>query len=252
MALPKIDLPIFELKLVSISEPIKFRPFLVKEEKLLLMALQSSDDTEILKTIKQVMNNCLLDNSIDIDKLPIFDIEYLFLNVRARSVGEKVETYFICNKVVGTQKNEQDEEEDEKCMNMMTVQVNLLEIKPPINDLPSRIYLTKDIGIQLKYPTITTFKSLDELIETADSKPIFDMIYDSTEYVFDSQEVNYINETAREEFYIFMESLTQEQFDKITSFFEDLPTIFYDVDHACEKCGANHQLHMEGLSDFFI
>ena len=87
MSLPKIDLPIFELKLVSLPNPIKFRPFLVKEEKLLLMALQSEDEDTILKTIKQVINNCLVDE-VDIDKIPTFDIEYLFLNIRSRSVGE--------------------------------------------------------------------------------------------------------------------------------------------------------------------
>lgn len=250
MPLPKIDLPIFELKLVSIPEPIKFRPFLVKEEKLLLMALQAANDGEILKTIKQVVNNCLVD-AVDIDKLPIFDIEYLFLNIRARSVGEKVETYFICRNVVGKQKNEEGAEEDVQCMNMMPIEVNLLEIKPPINDLPSRIYLTKDIGIQLKYPTLTTFKPLENLLEVEDSKTIFDMVYDCTEYVFDSEEVSYIKETPREEFHAFMESLTQEQFDKITYFFESLPTISHDAKHTCEKCGFNHNLHMEGLSDFF-
>lgn len=90
MPLPKIDLPIFELKLVSHPTPIKFRPFLVKEEKLLLMALQGEDEDNIYKTIKQVINNCLID-PIDIDKLPIFDVEYLFLNVRARSMGEQIE-----------------------------------------------------------------------------------------------------------------------------------------------------------------
>ena len=86
MPLPKIDLPIFELKILSYPLPVKFRPFLVKEEKLLLMALQSSDEESIYKTIKQVINNCLVDD-VDIDKLPIFDIEYLFLNIRARSIG---------------------------------------------------------------------------------------------------------------------------------------------------------------------
>ena len=100
MPLPKIDLPVFELKLVSLSNPVRFRPFLVKEEKLLLMALQDGDEETVFKTIKQIINNCLVDE-VDIDKLPIFDIEYLFLNLRARSIGEKIETLFMCRNIVG-------------------------------------------------------------------------------------------------------------------------------------------------------
>jgi hypothetical protein len=250
MPLPKIDLPIFELKLVSHETPIKFRPFLVKEEKLLLMALQSGKEEDILKTIKQVVNNCIIDE-MDIDKIPIFDIEYLFLNIRARSIGEKVETYFVCRNVVGKKTNEEGVEEDDYCMHMMPVSVNLLEIKPAIENLPTRIYLTKDIGIQLKFPNLSNYKSIESMILSDGNKEVFDLIYDCTEYIFDAKEVYYKNETPVEEFYTFFESLTQEQFLKITEFFESLPTISYDKEHDCQKCGFKHQLHLEGLNDFF-
>jgi hypothetical protein len=251
MALPKIDLPIFELKLVSVSDPIRFRPFLVKEEKLLLMALQSSNDAEIMSTIKQVINNCLVDE-LDIDKIPIFDIEYLFLNIRARSIGEKVETYYVCRNVVGKTKTEEGLDEDVQCMHMMPIEVNLLDIKPPIDDLPTKIYITKDIGIQLKYPNLKTFKSMDNLLMSEGSKEVFDMIFSCTEYIFDKDELHYASETDKEEFYAFLDSLTQEQFDKITDFFELLPTITYNIQHDCQKCGFHHELTMEGLNDFFI
>ena len=140
MPLPKIDLPIFELKLVSLPNPVKFRPFLVKEEKLLLMALQGEDEDNIYNTIKQVINNCLV-SEIDIDKLPIFDVEYLFLNVRARSMGEKIESYFMCRNVVDKEKDEKGEEIDVECKNLMPVNINILEIKPPISDLQKKIYV---------------------------------------------------------------------------------------------------------------
>lgn len=251
MALPKIDLPIFELKLVSQPNPIRFRPFLVKEEKLLLMALQSSNESEILNTIKQVINNCLVDE-LDIDKLPIFDLEYLFLNVRARSIGEKLETYYVCRNVVGKQQNEEGVEEEVQCMHMMPIEVNLLEIKPAINDLPTKIYITKTIGIQLKYPNLKTFKVIDNILLEEGSKELFDMIFGCTEYVFDGEQIYYSNETPKEEFYTFLDSLTQEQFDKITDFFEMIPTISLEVDHECNKCNFKHTLRMEGLNDFFI
>lgn len=250
MALPKIDLPIFELKLVSQPNPIRFRPFLVKEEKLLLMALQSEDEDTILKTIKQVINNCLIDN-VDIDKIPIFDIEYLFLNIRARSIGEKIESYFVCRNVVGKKQNEDGSEEDVSCMHMMPVEINILDIKPPINDLPSKIYITKNIGIQLNFPNIQTFKSIQKLVLSESNQEVFDLIYDCSDYVFDENEMHYVKESSKEEFYSFLDSLTQEQFDKITGFFEKLPTIVHDVEHACQKCGFDHKIHLEGLNDFF-
>ena len=134
MPLPKIDLPIYELKLVSQPQPVKFRPFLVKEEKLLLMALQSDDETNIYNTIKQVINNCLI-TELDIERIPIFDVEYLFLQLRAHSVSEVVDSYFMCkNKVT---KEETDEEgeitvTEEQCSHLMPVKVTLTDIKPPI------------------------------------------------------------------------------------------------------------------------
>lgn len=250
MPLPKIDLPIFDLKLVSVKEPVRFRPFLVKEEKLLLMALQSQEEETILKTIKQVINNCLVDD-VDIEKIPIFDIEYLFLNIRGRSIGENIETYFICRNVVGTEKNEEGIEVESECKHLMPVAVNVLEIKPPINDLPSKIFITDKIGIQLKFPTIRTFSSISSMVASEDNQKVFDMIYDCTEYIFDENGMYYANESPKEEFYEFLESLTQEQFDRITGFFENLPKIVHNVDHTCQKCGFEHNLRLEGLTDFF-
>jgi hypothetical protein len=250
MPLPKIDLPIFELKLVSHPTPIKFRPFLVKEEKLLLMALQSDEEDTIFKTIKQIINNCLVDQ-IDIDNLPIFDIEYLFLNLRARSVGENVETYFICRNIVGKEKNEEGNEIDSECKNMMPVTINVLDIKPPISDLSPKIYITNKIGIVLKFPTLKSFKPIGDMVSVTDNNKVFDMIYECTEYIFDNDGMYYAHETTKEEFNQFLESLTQEQFDRITAFFESLPKIQHDVETTCQRCGFEHKLHMEGLTDFF-
>lgn len=250
MPLPKIDLPIFELKLVSVPKPVKFRPFLVKEEKLLLMALQTNEEETIFKTIKQIINNCLVDE-VDIDTLPIFDIEYMFLNIRARSVGEEIETYFICRNVTGQEKNEEGVEVDVECKNMMPVNVNILNIKPPINDLPTKIYITDKIGIELKFPTLKTYKPVSDMVTSENNEKVFDMIYECADYVFDQNGMYYINETPKEEFIQFLESLTQEQFDKITMFFEKLPKMSYKTEHTCDKCGFQHNLIMEGLTDFF-
>lgn len=250
MPLPKIDLPLYELKILSQKKPVKFRPFLVKEEKLLLMALESDDETTIMSTIKQVINNCLV-TELDIDSLPIFDIEYLFLNIRARSVGETIETFFICRNATDSKVNEEGEEEFIECANAMKVSVNLLDIKPPKADVETKINLTNKIGMQMKFPTIATFKTVQAVASSENTENIFNLIYDCCEYVYDSDGMYYAKETTKEDFYNFLESLTQEQFDSIVRFFEDLPTLEHDVEHKCEKCGFDHKLHMEGLNDFF-
>lgn len=255
MPLPKIDLPIHELKLVSIPQPVKFRPFLVKEEKLLLMALQSDDETTIYNTIKQVINNCLV-TELDIEKLPIFDVEYLFLQLRAHSVSEVVDSYFMCkNKIIKEEVGEDGEIVDmseEMCGHLMPVKITLTQIKPPIADLSSKISITEDVGVQLKFPTLKNMTTIKEVILSEDNDAIFKMIFECLDYVYDADGMYYAKETLYEDFCDFLESLTQEQFDRITSFFEKMPKIEHDTEHTCEKCGFHHKLHMEGLTDFFI
>jgi hypothetical protein len=251
MPLPKIDLPIFELSLLSVEEPVKFRPFLVKEEKLLLMALQTDDEDAIVKTIKQVINNCLVSN-IDIDKLPIFDIEYLFLNIRARSIGEVVETYFVCKNVTGSETADDGTEIPVECGHMMPVKINLLEVSSPAKDKSTKIILTDKIGIQMLYPSLKTLKYVDTVVNSADMEQVFNLVYECSDYIFDESGMYYVKESDRQEFDNFMNSLTQEQFDKILKFFENLPSVELNIDHKCQKCGFDHKLHLEGLNDFFI
>lgn len=251
MPLPKIDFPVYELKLVSLSESVKFRPFLVKEEKLLLMGLESDDESTIVATIKQVINNCLI-SEIDVDLLPIFDIEYLFLNMRARSIGEMVNAYFICKNVTGSVEKPDGAVEQTICGHTMKVPVNLLDINPPINDLPNKISLGKGIGLELKYPNIETFQSIRGFVEVFDNKQLFELIYSCVNFVYDKNSVFNVEEFSKEEFFEFLESLTQEQFNTIVAFFEKLPSIKLDVNTTCERCNFNHNLHMEGLKDFFL
>ena len=126
--LPKLDIPIYETTLISTGKTIKFRPFLVKEQKIFLMAAQSEDSKEVINSIKQVLTNCVVDDT-DISKLPFFDLENLFLNLRARSVGEKVELNYVCNNLV---KNDKDE--DVQCAGKIKLDINLMDIKPTKNE----------------------------------------------------------------------------------------------------------------------
>ena len=153
--LPKLDIPIYETTLISTGKTIKFRPFLVKEQKIFLMAAQSDDSKEVINSIKQVLTNCVVDGT-DVSKLPFFDLENLFLNLRARSVGEKVELNYVCNNLV---KNDKDEEV--QCAGKIKLDINLMDIKPTKNEEHSnKIMLTDKLGIVMKYPSFDIISKL--------------------------------------------------------------------------------------------
>lgn len=238
--LPKIDTPIYFLTLPLSQKEIKFRPFLVKEQKNLLMALESDESDSIEKNIKQILHNCTITENIDIEKLPILDIEYYFINLRARSVGEIVENKYICN----------NEVEGTVCGNRMDVNFNILDIKvekdPDVSDV---IQITDKISIKLKYPE---FKAVNKLIGKKNSVDIaFEMIAESIEYVFDGDQYYYANESTPQELLEFVESLDQKSFSKIEKFFESLPKLNKTIDITCTKCGFQHKIVVEGLESFF-
>ena len=241
MALPKLDLPSYELTLPSNQKKIRFRPFLVKEEKILLMAMESSKDDEILAAIKQIINNCCIDN-INIDDLPLFDLEYFFLNLRARSVSEMIDARFKCNNKV----------EDKECGHILQTQINLLEINmEKDSNHTNKIQLSKDIGIQLKYPKISLMESLKNIDKKDLVKLTFDFIIDSIDFIYDKENVYYAKETDKTELLAFVESLSSEQFNKIEKFFDTIPKLRKVIQKKCEKCGFDHEIVLEGLQSFF-
>ena len=240
MALPKIDTPIYELKLPLSRKTVKFRPFLVKEQKNLLMAIEADDKETIERNIKQVLHNCTLTENIDIEKLPVIDVEYYFLNLRARSVGEVVENTYLCNNVVN----------DEKCGNKLPVTFNILDITVSEMEKDADVIkLTDNITIKLKYPefaTIERIKSMDNSVDVA-----FEIIANSIEYIFDGSQYYYANETTEKELLEFIESLNSEQFTNIEKFFDNLPKLNKKIEVKCSKCGYQHNIDMEGLESFF-
>jgi DNA-directed RNA polymerase subunit M/transcription elongation factor TFIIS len=238
--LPKIDIPIYETKLISSGEVIRFRPFLVKEQKLFLMAGESDDPKETVKTIKQVLRNCVLDD-IDIENMATFDIEYLFLQLRARSVGEIANLRFTCNNNIS---------ETEKCGNAVKIDVNVLEINPEKNkDHSNKIQITDKVGVVLKYPT---FNSLDiSNLDTDNIEQILEIIVSCIDYVYDADSVYYAKDTPKQELVEFIENLKQADLEKISVFFNTLPKIKKDVDFNCEKCGYHETLTLEGIQSFF-
>ena len=240
MALPKIDTPTFELDLPLSKKKISFRPFLVKEQKVLLMAMESDDSETIERSIRQILANCTITKDIVIDNLPVVDIEYYFLNLRARSVGEIVEGDYICNNQV----------DGKDCGGKMKSSFNLLDIKVDIDpDRKDIIDMNGKIKIKLKYPEFSLVKKLKNKNSAVDIA--FEIIADSIEYVFDGEQYYYANETPRDELIQFLESLNQSQFSKLEEFFDGLPVLNKTIHMKCPKCGFDHSIHMEGMESFF-
>jgi hypothetical protein len=240
MALPKIDTPIYELDLPLSKKHVRFRPFLVKEQKNLLMAMESGDSKSIEQNVKQVLNNCTVTENIDIEKLPVLDVEFYFLNLRARSVGEIVENKYRCdNQVDGS-----------ACGNIMETSLNLLDIKiEGVKENNDVIQLTDTISIKLKYPEFSVINKLSKLSDVSDIA--FEMIAQSVEYIFDGEQFYYAKETTTEELVEFIEGLNQQQFAKIEDFFANLPKLEKKIEMKCSRCGFEHKLDVEGLESFF-
>lgn len=240
MALPKIDTPIYDLELPLSKKKIRFRPFLVKEQKNLLMAMEANDKDSAEKNIKQVLYNCTLSENVDIDRLPVVDIEYYFLNLRARSVGEIVQNKYRC-----------DNEVDGKvCGNIMETSLNLLDIKVEnLTENQDVIQLTDKISIKLKYPEFSTITKLSEI--NSSTEVAFKLIADSIEYIYDGEQFYYANESSPEEVMSFVESLNQQQFAKIETFFNSIPRLKKRIELKCSKCNFDHSVDVEGLESFF-
>lgn len=240
MALPKLDIPSYEIELPISQKKIKFRPFLVKEQRNLLMALESNEASTVQQNIRDILNNCTLTENVNIDRLPIIDIEYYFIHLRAKSVGEVVESRYRCNNIVN----------DKECGNVMETNINLQDIKvTQEKPVEPEIKITPKITIKLKYPEFGIVK--DSLKYDDINQVTFSMIANSIEYIYDGEQFYYAHESSPEELLQFVESLNSEQFKKIEEFFENLPKLKENVNLTCSKCGFHHTIEVEGLENFF-
>jgi DNA-directed RNA polymerase subunit M/transcription elongation factor TFIIS len=242
--LPKIDVPIYELNLISTGKKIRFRPFLVKEQKLLFMANQSDDPKDALNVVKQICKNCIVDD-IDVEALPVFDLEFIFLNLRARSVSEVINLQYKCNNKV---KNEADEET--VCGNLEKFDVNLLEILPtkdPKHD--KKIMLSDKLGIMMKYPT---FEMIANLKGQNENETLMELLTICVDNIFDQDNIYYTKDVTKEELEEFIDNLQQKDLEKIQEFFETAPKIKKDISFNCRKCGYKESIVVEGLQNFFI
>jgi hypothetical protein len=242
--LPKIDVPIYDLKLISNDKKIRFRPFTVKEEKLFLMAIETNDSDSSVNTIKQVLNNCMVDD-INIESLPIFDLEYLFINLRAKSIGEEVKLRYRCNNQV------QKEEKTDSCGNLVEIEFNLLEIQPTRNENhTNKIEIENNLGIVFKYPSFESIQKYGK--ESDEIEIILKLIIDCIDYIYDADQIYYAKDSTEEELKEFIESLQTKQLEKIKIFFDTMPKLHKKLDFKCNKCGYEEKIEVEGIQNFFV
>ena len=242
--LPKLDVPIYSVNLISSGKPVRFRPFLVREQKLFLMVSESNDPNEMVNVIRQVLKNCVLDE-IDVDALPTFDLEYLFMNLRARSVEEIVELRYKCNNVV-----KDDEGKDKQCNGLVEYKVNILEIEPTKNpEHKNKIQITENLGICFKYPTFEMIQKYEKLNE---NEVMIRILVDCIDYIYDKENVYYAKDTPVKELEEFVDNLQQKDLEKFKEFFDTMPEIKKDVHFKCPKCAYEEDITIKGLQSFFV
>jgi len=246
MALPKFNNPIFELTLPSTGQSVKYRPFLVKEQKLLLIALEGNNQNEVLTAIKQIVGNCAIDD-IDPSKIALFDLEYFFMRLRSKSIGESIDLRL--RHPTGFNSN------NEECDHMTPISVDLLGVEvEKLEDHTDKIILDDEtgIGVKLKYPNVDMAIATNKTIEGKNQMDIAtDAIINSIEYIFDKETVYKKEDSTKKELVEFIENLTQDQYLKLTKFFETMPKLKHKVEWTCKKCGCRDDVTLEGLSNFF-
>lgn len=240
MALPKIATPEHEIILPISKQKVLFRPFLVKEQKLLLMANEEKSEEIIYNTIKQIIKNCCLSDNLEIDSLSVVDVEFFFLHLRAKSVGEVVETKYRCENFAPGMA--------EPCGNIMEISYDITDVDVNINDYKDELKLTDSIGVKMKFPTYELLK-MD--ISDKDENLIFSIIKGCMEYIYDMEEIYYIKDTPDKELDEFIDSLSVDQLNIIKEYFNNLPSIKKTVKTVCSKCGFNHEINIKGVSNFF-
>lgn len=242
MALPKIQTPTYELKLPSSGKEILVRPFLVKEEKLLLLAAESGDEQEIIRTTKQVINNCLISGEVDIDKLPFFDIDYLYIALRAKSVGENLDLKFTCQTMLpdGT-----------ACDNLFEAKIDISNVELLKKaDVEKDINLSPVLRIKMKYPTYALMKSLS-MDDIAIERKIM-VIVNCIDQIIEKDKVYTQKDFTKNELKGFVEGMTQEQFKKVEYFVDNFPTFIINSKAKCSKCNTEHGIKFDDFTSFFF
>jgi len=239
MPLPKIATPTYELELPSTGQTIQYRPFLVKEEKLLVIALESEDTKQITTAIKSVIKSCILTKDVKVESLPTFDIEYLFLNIRGKSVGEELEVNIICPDDGETQ---------------VPVKINLDDIKVQKNEQhTNRIKVDNSIMMEMKYPSLDQFiKNNFDFNDKNAMDQSFELIAACIDKIFTEEEVWTSSDVTKKEMNEFLESMNSSQFKDIEKFFETMPKLSHTIKVKNPVTEIESEVVLEGLASFFV
>lgn len=235
MPLPKLVSPTYELELPSTGQLIKFRPFLVKEEKILLIAMESEDEKQITNAIKTILKNCVL-SKVKIDELALFDIEYLFLNIRGKSVGEEINLRLLCP-------------DDNETYTDVSVQIDDIQVTKS-EDHDRNIKLNDTVGMVMKYPNLDMFIK-NNFGAGSEIDDVFEIASTCIEQIYEGEDVYEVKNFTKKEVTDFLESLNTEQFLMIQKFFETMPKLKHTVAVHNPNTGVTSDVVIEGLANFF-
>ena len=229
MSLPKLNTPVYEAILPSTEKVIKYRPFLVKEEKVLLTAMEDGSQTALMNAIKTILKNCVQGN-LDVERLPLFDIEYLFLKLRSKSIGEISEIGLKCT--------------DMECggVNQLSINMDEIEVTKPKGH-NRKIMISDDVGVMMSYPVMKTSGITEE-----DGMAI---VKDCIEMIFTEEETHERDSFTSKELDEFIDSMDTKQFAKIKEFFDTMPKLQHTINYKCVKCGEDKEITLQGLDSFF-
>ena len=243
MALPKLKIATYELTVPSTGQKVEYRPFLVKEEKALLMAAEDGSPKTITNAMKDIISACT-EGELDLKGLASFDIEFIFLQLRGKSVGDIIE--------LNLKKPDQIDCDDEKCPKANTISVDIRDIVMDISNMGKpEIELTGDIGVKLGYPQLDTIQKYVTPGGKVGTSDIFKMITDCIEYIWEGDEIYKAKDSTKKELNDFIESLSSEQFSKVRTYFESMPRLSHEITWTCTKCDKSAPLLLEGLDSFF-
>ena len=239
MPLPTISTPTYELTLPSSGKKIKYRPFLVREEKVLIMALESEDTKQITNSVIDILNSCILSQGIKLETLATFDIEYLFLNIRSKSVGETIDVNIVCP-------------DDNKTQVAVTVDVDSIKIKKDRKH-KNVIKLDDNLSLKLKYPSMSQFidSNFESKIDESEVKSTLDMIISCIDVIFNEEESWPASESTSKELEDFVDQLNTKQFKLIEDFFATMPKLTHTIKVKNPNTGVESEVRLEGLAAFF-
>lgn len=234
MALPSLNAtPSYELTIPSTQEKVKFRPFLVKEQKILMLAYESQDKKQVINSILDTIRSCV--DGIEVSKLTTFDVDYIFTQLRAKSVGEKIALNLVC----------------EECTQPTQVDVNIEEITVDAKESEKVVKLTDEVSVKLRYPSYYEFIANIDMNSNSQTNTIMKVITTCMDSVITEEEHISLKDETEEEVMKFIDSMNSEQFEAVSKFVQDMPIIKKDVHFACSHCSHEQTKELKGLDDFF-